>query len=486
MAVVLFLFFDFAALALNFWLSWKIEKQAVAINLAGRQRMLSQRMAKVLFQLEDTREAGGNAHLGGEAGPLLKELGVTFNLFDDTLKGFAIGHRTRGGSNEELFLEAVTGATARDLVSQAARIWAPYRERVNDVLLADIGKLPDVVSPAVAQARENNLQLLDLMNRLTTELEVLTQQEAAKIRLYQGIAFMLALLNFIGAFFIYARRVRDGDKQQGFLEEIIDKVSASVMVLDKDASRILRANQTSETLFGYATGELNGMQISALLDSRDGNLIGRRKDGTTFIALKDSSHVRIEGQELFIETISDVTEQRMTEVHLSSLAYHDLLTALPNRLLFDDRLRVDIALAQRRKRKLGVMFIDLDRFKPVNDEHGHDIGDLLLQDVAVRLKRCLRESDTISRRGGDEFTVIVNDIGDREHCAKVAQVIISQLERPFVIQGLVLNIGASVGIALYPDDGDDPHLLVSRADEAMYRAKQQGRGIYRYYSPPPD
>ena len=485
LAVVLFLFFDFTALALNVWLSWKIEKQAIAINLAGRQRMLSQRMAKVLLLLdEQSAKARMPARSGADSRPLLDELRLTFELFDTTLEGFANGQVTRGGADETLYLDAVTGSQARQLVSDAGALWHPYRSLVLAVIDASPENLAEVLPPAVSYAKQHNLALLGLMNKLTTELEILTQREAARIRLYQGIAFLLALVNFCGAFVLYGRRIREGDKQKNLLDEIINKVSASVLVLDADETTILKANRTSEVLFAYAPGELIGHQLSDLLERRDGTLVGLKKDGATFIAVTESNPAVLDGKHLFIQTISDITEQRMTEVHLSSLAYHDLLTKLPNRLLFDDRLRMEIAHAQRRNLKLGILFIDLDNFKPINDIHGHYLGDLLLQDVAVRMKRCLRESDTISRRGGDEFTVIINDIGDREHCAKVAQVIISQLEKAFVIDDKVFLISASVGIAIFPDDGDDAHLLVSHADEAMYRAKQDGRGIYRYYSAP--
>jgi diguanylate cyclase (GGDEF)-like protein len=130
----------------------------------------------------------------------------------------------------------------------------------------------------------------------------------------------------------------------------------------------------------------------------------------------------------------------------------------------------------------GVLFIDLDGFKTINDRYGHDLGDLVLQEVAARLTRCLRECDTISRRGGDEFTAIVTDIGRPEDCAQVAQTIIEQLARPIVLEGQTLSIGGSIGISIYPSDGGDASLLLSRADEAMYRAKQAGRGRYCFYA----
>lgn len=478
-AVILFLVFDFTALALNFWLSWHIEKQAIAINLAGRQRMLSQRMTKVLLQLERLPEPAGQA-----ARPLLAELRLSAELFDNTLHAFAAGHLTQSGGNQVIYLEAVTDPPARALVDQAQTLWHPYRSLIQAVLANGESELAKNLPACTAYAVEHNIELLTLMNRLTSELEISTQEKAAHIRLYQGLAFLLALVNVAGAILLYNHRLREADKHQCLLDEIINKVSTSVMVLDSDASTILKANQTAEDLFGYRSGELNGLNISDLVQVREGNCLGLRKDGSTFPARADRNQAYLDQHRLFIETITDMTEQRLTEAHLSGLAYHDLLTHLPNRLLFDDRLRLEIAHAQRLELKLGVLFIDLDNFKPVNDQHGHDIGDRLLQAAAARLKLCLRESDTISRRGGDEFTAIIGNIGSfgsHEDCARVAQMIIAQMNKPFLIDNRELHIGASVGISLYPDDGDNAQQLLGRADEAMYRAKQRGRGVYCHY-----
>jgi diguanylate cyclase (GGDEF)-like protein len=473
-AVVLFLVFDSIALGLNFWLTWRIESQAIGINLAGRQRMLSQRMVKVLLQMEASLERGN------DPAPQIKELALTFQLFDDTLNGFAQGHVTRGGADEELFLAPVHGVQARLVVDQALAIWAPYRSLVRQVLDAAPATLSERLPVTVDYAREHNLTLLKLMNQLTTELEIQTKKEASQIRYYQAAAFALALLNFFGAFVLYQRRIREAGKHHDLLDEIINKVSASVMVVDAQ-SMILKANHTAEALFGYPAGGLNGRSLAELLSGREDNRIGHRKDGTTFLALTECNEATLDDRTLYIETVIDVTRQRMTEEHLSSLAYHDLLTRLPNRLLFDDRLRVELARAQRRNQKLCVMFIDLDNFKPVNDRFGHDIGDALLKEVAVRLQGCLRESDTVARRGGDEFTVVVSDIGDDQAGAKVAQVIVESLREPFVIAGRTLLIGGSIGISIYPDDAQEAGELIARADEAMYRAKAKGRGSFCFY-----
>ena len=186
-AVILFLFFDFAALALNFWLSSEIEKQAVGINLAGRQRMLSQRMPKVLLLMEDALQEKQDPT------PYLAELQLTLDLFDNTLQGFSVGHLTQGGSGKSLFLEPVYEAKAKEIVAKATALWAPYRVLVSDVLNAGPGGLNRSLPLATSYSKQHNLELLGLMNQLTTELEQLTERKAEQIRLYQGIAFVLIL-----------------------------------------------------------------------------------------------------------------------------------------------------------------------------------------------------------------------------------------------------------------------------------------------------
>lgn len=472
MAVTLFLLFDFSALALNYWVSLEIEQQAIAINLAGRQRMLSQRMVKALLQIEDARRNGQDFAAS------LSELKLTFDLFDNTLQGFAHGHTTRGGANEVLFLDPVSDERSKQMVDQAVAIWAPYRIQIKALIDADDSNLGAVLPPVVNSAKQHNLELLELMNGLTTELEGHTQHDAGKIRIYQGV---FALINIFWAIWFYTWRVRAFNRRHNLLDNIIDKATASVMAVD-ESGVIIQANQTAEIMFGYDGGELVGRRIADLVMGPEDKLVGQRKDGSTFFAQVGRNQAMLDAQRLLITTVLDVTQHHQAEERLSSLAYYDPLTRLPNRLLFDDRLRLEITHSLRRHLLLAVMFVDLDDFKPVNDTYGHEVGDLLLQEVAERLKNCLRESDTVSRRGGDEFTVIITDIDSHQHCERIAGLILSQLALPFHIENLELKIGASIGISLFPTDGSDAELLIKHADDAMYQAKQAGRGTSRFYS----
>jgi diguanylate cyclase (GGDEF)-like protein len=210
----------------------------------------------------------------------------------------------------------------------------------------------------------------------------------------------------------------------------------------------------------------------------------RRKDGTIRwvhargfpVTDQDGNVYRIAG------TIEDITVRQELEARLQQLAHFDPLTGLPNRVLCYDRLNQAIALARRNKDKVGVMFLDLDRFKAVNDTLGHLVGDELLRQVAGRLEGCLRTCDTVGRLGGDEFTVVLAELAQPGDAGLVAQKVIDALKQPFSLGSREVFISSSVGIALFPGDGEDAETLLKNADAAMFRAKSLGRSTYCIYT----
>ena len=181
-------------------------------------------------------------------------------------------------------------------------------------------------------------------------------------------------------------------------------------------------------------------------------------------------------------TARDITERKEAEEVINFQAYHDLLTHLPNRVLLKDRLSLAISHAQRNKRKLAVMFLDLDRFKLVNDTLGHTMGDRLLKAVANRLLSCLRSGDTLSRFGGDEFTLLLPEVRTRDDVVVIATKILDRLTAPFVIDGHELFVGASIGVAMYPEAGDTVESLIQNSDIAMYHVKGRGKNGYQFFS----
>ena len=177
----------------------------------------------------------------------------------------------------------------------------------------------------------------------------------------------------------------------------------------------------------------------------------------------------------------DITERKRAEETIKQMAYHDALTDLPNRLLFNDRLNLALAHARRSQQKLALMMLDLDHFKEVNDTLGHSVGDKLLRVVGKRLTSLVRESDTVARMGGDEFMLTLPEVAEAEDAARIAEKILRGFQKPFVLDGHELHVTTSVGIAMYPDDGEDGGTLMKNADIAMYRAKEQGRNNYQRY-----
>jgi diguanylate cyclase (GGDEF)-like protein/PAS domain S-box-containing protein len=212
-----------------------------------------------------------------------------------------------------------------------------------------------------------------------------------------------------------------------------------------------------------------------------------RRDGTVIWITENARAVFDEDGKLicFEGTVQDISERKQAEATIRYQAFHDLLTGLPNRMLFDDRLAQAFAQAQRSHEsadiKFAVIFLDLDRFKAVNDTHGHSIGDQLLQHVSRRLQGCLRDMDTICRRGGDEFTLLIPQLTCPEQGFCIAKRILQAFQSEFMIEEHRIDVTCSMGIAFYPQDGENADLLLRHADDALYQAKQLGRNNYQSY-----
>jgi diguanylate cyclase (GGDEF)-like protein/PAS domain S-box-containing protein len=212
--------------------------------------------------------------------------------------------------------------------------------------------------------------------------------------------------------------------------------------------------------------------------------VNRRKDGTLYHEEKTITPLKDNQGEVthFISTGKDITERIQYQERLHHMAHYDVLTGLPNRTLFMDRLSQALARARWHKRVVGVLFLDLDRFKVVNDTLGHDVGDRVLQTAAGRLQQCVRDGDTVARLGGDELAIVLEDVDKEQDITPIAEKIVASFTQPFNIDGRELFINTSVGISVHPDDGEDAKVLIKNADIAMYRAKEQGGGNFQFYS----
>jgi diguanylate cyclase (GGDEF)-like protein/PAS domain S-box-containing protein len=259
--------------------------------------------------------------------------------------------------------------------------------------------------------------------------------------------------------------------------------------------RILEVNESMARIFGYSREELLATPAQSLFFTpeerqraiarlRDQKTLSnielrlRRKDGTPVWILENMSLVESAG--IIEGTMIDISDRKAAQEQVEYQAYHDVLTGLPNRLLFRDRITVALAHARRSRRAVAVMFLDLDQFKLVNDTLGHTVGDGLLQAAAERLVHCVRADDTVARMGGDEFTILVSDLTDTRAASLVAQKVLDSMSKPIDVDGHELFITTSIGISIFPDDGMDTETLLKNADRAMYRAKEAGRNNYQF------
>jgi diguanylate cyclase (GGDEF)-like protein len=266
---------------------------------------------------------------------------------------------------------------------------------------------------------------------------------------------------------------------------------SSMITLSPSAQGIVDAR---DTLLPFDRGAFVAMShpedSAAVLQALDAHLNGAMRDYTAqyrtrlrngnwrwILARGQVAERDADGRPLrIVGTVADIDARKLQEDQIRHQAHHDMLTGLPNRLLFGDRLHQALLASKREGHKLAVIFFDLDKFKPVNDSYGHAVGDILLQQVATRLRTTLRASDTLARLGGDEFVVLLPRVAGSGEARKVAADILRELTRPFMTEGFTLHISASVGVAVSPDCGEDADTLLRSADGAMYEAKLLGRG----------
>ncbi|MGA8862414.1 MAG: EAL domain-containing protein [Gallionella sp.] len=308
-------------------------------------------------------------------------------------------------------------------------------------------------------------------------------------------------LHLIGTHIDISAQKNTGQELQ-FADYIYQAVGDAVMITDS-SDRIIAVNHGFTELTGFASNDAIGKTPDFIYSSRhddafkqllwhklhttgiwEGEIWSRHKNGAEnavwqlIRTIYDNNGKVLKRVTLF----SDVTDQKRTEEGIRRNAYYDLLTGIPNRRLFQDRLELEIKKANRTNRLIAMMIVDLDRFKEVNDRFGHDVGDILLQEAARRISTCVRESDTVSRLGGDEFAAVLPELPDIGHADDVAQKILTKLSEPYRINGEIIHIEASIGISIYPNDAKNISSLMKNADQAMYIAKSRGRNQFSHFS----
>ena len=297
-------------------------------------------------------------------------------------------------------------------------------------------------------------------------------------------------------------------ESEGHLKQILDSIHAGVVVIDPESHKIVDANEYALRMIGASREQTLGhvchryicpadegkCPISDMhVDIDNSERVLLTAAGRKIAILKSVVPIMYKGREHFIETFSDISTLKQAQDQVLQMSFYDVLTGLPNRILFKDRLQFSIFQAARRQKRLALLFLDLDNFKRINDTLGHRVGDLLLNDVAQRLSGSVRLTDTVARQpsedadvtvarqGGDEFTILLSELGQDEDTAKVAQRFLDRLAAPFMLDGHEVFVSASIGIAVYPADGETSDALLKSADIAMYAAKERGRNNYQFY-----
>ncbi|PLX71556.1 MAG: diguanylate cyclase [Azoarcus sp.] len=327
-------------------------------------------------------------------------------------------------------------------------------------------------------------------------VKALNQRSLLRALLLSSL-LVLACAALVIALGRYEKVVEASQEREAHYRSVFDNMAEGIMIVD-DHEKISGINRAFTAITGYGLGEVTGRSPALLSPSVPGArnlgaIIGRhpagsweddfdglRWNGETYTGHATLSVVRGADGRMAnrIVLLADVTERRRKDEEIWRQANFDILTGLPNRALMMDRLERMISHARRHPSMVVVLFVDLDRFKPVNDNFGHDTGDLLLCEVARRLEALFRDEDTVARMGGDEFVVLMPRNADKAAVEATATKIVESLSRPFQIGDQSLEISCSVGIARFPDDGDTAAVLLHKADVAMYRAKEMGRATW--------
>jgi diguanylate cyclase (GGDEF)-like protein/PAS domain S-box-containing protein len=355
--------------------------------------------------------------------------------------------------------------------------------------------------------RGATISVPEFFQRKRMEEEVRRSRETLEAKVLARTAALLAANERLHAEVAERTRAEQALREsEGRYRTLVEHAPDALVVLDVDKNVFVDANENAAQLFGMPREAL--LRIGPAGASPPRQPDGRPSSESAAEHIERAllggtpvfewSHRHADGRDLACEvrlvrlpgagrlvrgSIADITERKQSQERIRHMAHHDALTGLPNRTLFQDRVTQAIAQAHRRRTQVAILFVDLDRFKDVNDSLGHETGDRLLRLAGRRLQACLREGDTVARLGGDEFVISLPAVADSNDAMLVAGKVLEALREAFVVDGHELNVSSSVGISLYPADGDDTDALMRAADTAMYHAKERGRDNYQFFMP---
>ncbi|HDY84814.1 hypothetical protein LCGC14_0973570 [marine sediment metagenome] len=486
LGVVLIL--DLSLLVMNFLISAQLEVASEHINTAGRQRMLSQKIMKdlVLIDFKLRRQEPYLEHK--------LELQESVHLFDQTLKAFLKGGEATSASGLTIYIDKQSGKTVKSILERTSSLWDPICYNLNRIINNDV--YPDEIDDLIISSSEANLRLLALVNDLTNQLEIKAKQKTYLLRAVQTIVVIMILVAFTLSTLRLIRRERYYSKLTENSADIllgIDVFDGNVRFISASVEVLLQNNaqfylgKPAVHLFSFRTENSLLAHLSYARKNRrleqercDVELIA--KDGTIIQAemiMTLSESLNGKSLELMAD-IRDISERKRSELALYDLAHKDILTGLPNRASFQIMAGNIIALAKQSKSNIALLFIDLDGFKLINDAYGHQAGDELLNQVARKIEGNLRTTDSVSRIGGDEFVILLDKATNRRDISVIANKIIESLSKEMPIGTNLCKISASIGIAIYPEHGNNIIELTRKADAAMYKVKASGKNGIAY------
>ena len=362
--------------------------------------------------------------------------------------------------------------------------------------------------PVLNRTGKGNFIVIELFADVTHGMGSIHKIDTQMIIASVGVLFVVLMVIYLAArradsvLELEAEVSREAMESSGRLGKILDQSANEIFVFAADTLKFIQVNKGACHNLGYSEDELRSMTpidikpeynedqfrqlLRPLLSGKKNSLLfqtlHKRKDDSTYPVEVRLQLSRVGDVSMFVAIIMDITERRAAEEQINFLAFHDELTHLPNRNLFLDRLQQAIFEADRTEHLVAVLFLDLDRFKTINDSLGHTVGDQVLIQSAKRLNSVLRAGDTISRLGGDEFSIVLSDIHNVMDCTLIAEKLIECMSKPLVIGDRELVVTVSIGITIYPFDNAEIQGLLKNADMAMYHAKEAGRNNFQFYS----
>ncbi|MFC3376084.1 putative bifunctional diguanylate cyclase/phosphodiesterase [Rugamonas sp. CCM 8940] len=362
----------------------------------------------------------------------------------------------------------------------------------------------DVVSPEIFKQAEQHLR--EVLDGKFVYFERLVRQ--AGVERWDGVTYVPDAQpdGSVRGLFLMVEDITERKKNEESMKlaALMYQNSAEGMLVTDAEGRILSVNPAFSQISGYAEQEVLGRRAYELTSGRQdlsfftqvrqsigrtghwaGEIWHQHKNGEHYLVSLRFNTVFDEQGQVFrlVALFTDITKKKASEELIWKQANFDALTGLPNRRMFHEHLRLEMKKTDRSHLPMALVFIDLDHFKEINDTLGHDKGDLLLKEVAGRLGQCVRGTDIVARLGGDEFTVILSELHNSSDVVRIAQEILKRMAAPFTLNEDIAHISSSIGITLYPDDGDSAETLIKNADQAMYAAKQQGRNRFNYFAP---